>query len=536
MSLTRPLIALALVAAPAAAHAQFVDRTVVVPPPAEEAAPAEDARPPRTASAEAPARLEVRLTLSSFLYRELADDADPLVSGGAAPAGASAVRRFFGDLRGELTADRVGGGAIKVDGRLRAATLERYQGGEDEYELRALTYAHALGPAELRLGRQVIDALGATRIDGAQLTAPLSARVRLTTFAGAYPQRGSRSLTTDYPVIHAMDGSDAGRLIPVTGGAGVSYRKASYAADLGAVGVVAAADVPGATAADGRRGFVTANGYARPHPAIDLYAHGIVDVVAAGGARVTEASGGVDLWPHAAVELSLTGHHVDNEVFAIAALNQLVDPDPAAMGQVENGTAIVRVAQDAARAAASIAVAAQRFQLTVGGGYLQRPAVAVPLTGGGALTVPGARMGELTVSAFDRRAPGRLRVEASGTALVPLGDASASRSRALVGRLAIERDADAVAFTIDASAHRYRDLGAAGGCVTLDPLACLGTSTTRGLAAGALASLSAGPEWLILVDVHGGLDDTDATFGGAAVTWPRAYWLSAFARLQWRYR
>ena len=150
MSLTRALIALALVAAPAVAHAQFVDRTVVVPPPAEDA-PAEDARPPRTASAEPPAKLEVRLTLSSFLYRELADDADPLVSGGAAPAGASSVRRFFGDLRGELTADRVGGGAVRVDGRVRAATLERYQGGEDEYELRALTYAHALGPAELRL-------------------------------------------------------------------------------------------------------------------------------------------------------------------------------------------------------------------------------------------------------------------------------------------------------------------------------------------------------------------------------------------------
>ena len=47
MSLTRALIALALVAAPAVAHAQFVDRTVVVPPPAEDA-PAEDARPPRT--------------------------------------------------------------------------------------------------------------------------------------------------------------------------------------------------------------------------------------------------------------------------------------------------------------------------------------------------------------------------------------------------------------------------------------------------------------------------------------------------------
>ena len=80
------------------------------------------------------------------------------------------------------------------------------------------------------------------------------------------------------------------------------------------------------------------------------------------------------------------------------------------MGQVENGAAIVRVSQDAARASASIAVAEQRFQLTVGAGYLQRPAGVVPLTGGGALTMPGAQMGELTVSALDRRAPPGRRI------------------------------------------------------------------------------------------------------------------------------
>ena len=44
-------------------------------------------------------------------------------------------------------------------------------------------------------------------------------RLRLTTFAGAYPQRGSRSLTTDYPTLRALGGSETGRLIPVAGGA-----------------------------------------------------------------------------------------------------------------------------------------------------------------------------------------------------------------------------------------------------------------------------------------------------------------------------
>ena len=54
VSLTRPLIVVALVAAPAVARAQFVDRSVVVPPPAEDAARPDDARPPRTASRPSP--------------------------------------------------------------------------------------------------------------------------------------------------------------------------------------------------------------------------------------------------------------------------------------------------------------------------------------------------------------------------------------------------------------------------------------------------------------------------------------------------
>lgn len=537
MSLTRALVVAAVVAAPAVARAQFVDRSVVVPPPPEEPEADAGARPRRTASTtDTPSHLEVRLTLSSFLYRELGDDAAPLVTSGEAPASASPVRRFFGDLRGELTADRVGGGTVKLDGRVRAATLERYQGGGDEYQLRTAYYAHPVGAAELRLGRQLVDAVDATRVDGLAVIAPLGARLRATAFAGTYPAYGSRSVTTDYPVIHAADGSDAGRLIPVTGGAGLSYRRAAWSGDLGVVGVMARGDVPGATAADGRRGLVTAAGYARPHAAVDAYARAVVDVIATGGARVTQATGGVDVWPHPAVDLALTGHHVDNDVFAIAAKNQLVDPDPAAMGQVENRTAIVRVSQDAARLSASVGLADNRFQLTATGGYLARPAVTVPLTGGGTLTMPGARMGELTIGVIDRKSAGDTRIELTGTALVPIGEPSASRSRSILARVLVEHDGPTVQLTGDLGAHQYRDLGDSGGCMTLDPLACLGTSTVRGLDGGALLTLSAGPDWLVLLDAHGGLDDTDATFAGRAVTWPRSYWLSAFARLQWRYR
>ena len=146
MSVTRATIVAAVVlGAPAVARAQFVDRSVVVedaPPPTEAAAPT---GPETAATSGPPPKLEVRLTLSSFLYRELGDDAAPLVASGAAPATASPVRRFFGDLRGELTAERVAGGTVRVDARARATTLERYQAGDDEYEVRGDAVVRAAG-------------------------------------------------------------------------------------------------------------------------------------------------------------------------------------------------------------------------------------------------------------------------------------------------------------------------------------------------------------------------------------------------------
>src|SRR5450755_1109728 len=83
-------------------------------------------------------QLDLRLTLSSFFYRESGNDASPLVDQGAAVQNASPIRRVFGDMRFELTGD-----GLVVDARLRQTTSERYQSGADggaEYELRALAY------------------------------------------------------------------------------------------------------------------------------------------------------------------------------------------------------------------------------------------------------------------------------------------------------------------------------------------------------------------------------------------------------------
>ncbi|MEZ4402555.1 MAG: hypothetical protein R3B06_21205 [Kofleriaceae bacterium] len=521
------------------ARAQFVDRTIVVD---QAAAPAPaataDDRPETLATTDGePVPVEARLTLSSFLYRESAAAATPLVANGAAPAGASAARRLFGDLRGELTVTGVGGGALHADGRVRQTTAARYQSGAvggDEYEVRELTYARALGKLELRLGRQIVDAVGATKIDGVALAVPVG-RFTGTVFGGAYPVRGSRSVATDYQTAPSVAGGTT-PVVPLVAGGGVAYQRPTLHGDLGLAGVIAPWDVAGTTAADRQRVFVTTGGYWRPHPSVDLYQHGVVDVVASDGPRVTEASVGLDVWPTSTVTLSLSGNHVSNELYTLAARDLLAEPDPAATGQVENGTTIVRVAQDSARASASLAVAQARFQLTAGVGLHRRPGTTVIATGGAAVEFPSAAMGELTVAAVDRRSLGGTRVEASATALTPVGTAAATRSRGVSARLAVTRARRSHELTLDLTADRFVDLGDGDGCTTLDLMRCFGTATTRGLGAGGQLSLGAGRDWLVLFDLRGGVRATDARFAMADQAWPSLLWGSAFARLQWRYR
>ncbi len=81
------------------------------------AAPARADEAPSVEAAAAPDDLDLRLTLSTFLYRETGDDAAALVDQGATAANASPVQRTFGDLRMELTS-----GGLFADGRVRQTT------------------------------------------------------------------------------------------------------------------------------------------------------------------------------------------------------------------------------------------------------------------------------------------------------------------------------------------------------------------------------------------------------------------------------
>jgi hypothetical protein len=480
--------------------------------------------------------LDLRLTLSTFLFRESGSDARAIVDQGAALENASPVRRAFGDLRTELST-----GTFSLDARIRQTTSDRYQAGASaggEYELRTLAYRTGQ-TTQLSVGRQVIDAVGATRIDGVAVTRQLTDGLAATAFGGAYPALGSRSLDTDYVRARNPDGSDGSHVIPLTGGLGVAYRTPSYHGDLGAAAVRVAQDVPDATTTEKSRVLTTSSGYWRFGAPLDVYHFALLDI--AGGVRLTNGSAGVDLRPAPTVQLTASVHHVATDVLQITARNLLSDPDPSAIGVVQNNLAVLRVSQDAARAAASVALADQRFELSASGGVHRRPAVTVQLADGtGAVVFPEARSADATFAVLDRRSVGGLRAQLSASLTVPLGRAVANRARGTLVRLSASRTFAQQRGQIEADvmAERFRDVDAATGmCMTsLDAFACYGTSRTVAAQAGALASWRIGREWLVLGDLHAGYRDVRSTSIAGPIAWPHVYSIASFIRIQWRYR
>lgn len=485
-----------------------------------------------------PVDLDLRLTLSSFLYRESGDSAPAVIDQGAALQNASPVRRAFGDLRMELSVDR-----LTLDGRVRQTGAQRFQSGAtgaSEYELRTLAFRLGNKQTSLTLGRQVIDAVGATKIDGAALTRALPAGLSITAFAGAFPALGSRSVDTDYVRVRNANGTDSARLFPLTGGVGLARHTAELHGDLGLGAVYVAQQIDDTTAADRTRVFATSSGYWRPVAAVDVYHFALVDLAGGGGTHLSNGSLGVDLHPLPDLKLSGALHHVSSELAQLATRDLLADPDPSAMGIVQNHQVAVRASQDLLRAGASVALARQRFELSLSGGLRRRPALDLELADGtGALTFPETRAAEASLAVLDRRSVAGLRAALTATMAVPLGSQASNRARSTTVRLSVGRTfaEDRGQLEVDAMAERLRDGQRELACMTsANPLGCYGHATTTAAQAGALASWRASREWLVLADAHVGYHDVESTSLAGTTAWPRVFSITTFLRLQWRVR
>lgn len=488
-------------------------------------------------AAASPGDLDLRLTLSSFLFRELGDDAPPLVENGAPVPSASPVRRFFGDLRIELA-----GSGLALDARVRQTSSQRYQAGASaggEYDIRTLSFRLGSERTALVLGRQFVDAVGATKIDGIAAIRRVSPTWSATAFAGTYPQLGSRSLDTDYPAVQNPDGSEGSPLIPVAGGLGASYMRPSVHGDLGVAAVYVAQEVEGATSEEASRVFATTSGYARPARWVDVYHLGMLDLAGQDGLELTNGSLGLNVHPASNLQISASVNHVSTNILQIAARNQLADPDPTALGIVQNNIAVIRVSQDLVRAGTSLALADARFEIALSGGLHRRPAVAVELADGGSVSFPLARSADATLMVLDRRSVAGLRASATASLTFPVGDNQPNRARGAVARLAAERTfADGRGeVEVDVMAQRYEQVSSGGMCTSsLDVFACYGASKMAAAQAGVLASWQAAREWLVLVDTHVGVQDVESVSIDQQIIWPRVTSLTVFARAQWRYR
>lgn len=490
-----------------------------------------------SAQTDKPEDLDIRLTLSSFLYRQAGDDAPPLVDNSPPIENASPVRRYFGDLRIEL-ADS----GLAFDGRVRQTTSERYQsgaGGGAEYEIRTLAYKLGTARTQLTAGRQYIEAIGSTKLDGASLVQRLAKTWSGTIFAGAMPALGSRSLDTDYPGIEQEDGTTGAPLVPLAGGFGASYQTPDIHGDVGLAAVYVAQDVPGATSSETSRVFAAASGYARPARWLDIYHFALLDVAGNAGANLTNGSLGVTLHPSARLQVSASANHVSVDLLQVAAKNLLEDPDPNAIGVVQNNISIIRVSQDTVRGGASLALAESRFEVSVNGGYHRRPAVDVALADGGTLAFPSARTADATVTVLDRKSIAGLRLAASGSATFPLGNATPNSSRSTSVRVVASRpfrDGRAELAT-DVMVARFRSTIDPMACAdSLDVFACFSSSRTWAAQAGALGSYQLSREWLFLLDAHLGMQDLESRSLMGTTEFPRVLSLSMFGRAQWRFR
>lgn len=483
--------------------------------------------------------LDLRLTLSTFLFRETGADAPAIVDQGAMLGNASPVRRYFGDLRTELSA-----GGLALDARIRQTSSERYQAGASgggEYELRTLDYRLGSAATSVTIGRQFVDAVGATRIDGIAVTRKLTGGIAATLFGGAFPELGSRSLDTDYVHVRNAGGSDGALLVPITGGLGVAYQTANYHGDLGAAAVYVTQDVPNATAAEKSRVFTTSSGYWRIGAPVDIYHFALLDVAGENGVHLTNGSAGIDVRPTPGVQFTASVHHVSTDILQIAARNLLSDPDPSMIGVVQNNLAVLRISQDVARAAASVSLADQRFELSASGGVHRRPGVSVALAdGSGAAAFPEVRSADATFAILDRHSLGGLRTQLSGSLTFPVGSGAVNRARGTLVRLSAMRAfaRERGQIEADVMAERFRDVGSGTGmCMTsLDAFACYGTSTTIAAQVGALASWRIGREWMLIADAHAGYRNVHSTSIAGPMAWPKVYSLTSFIRVQWRFR
>ncbi len=505
------------------------------------------------------------LTSSTFVYSE---------SGGTAASdnqnvveNASPATRLYTDLRAQLDAKHIAGSSfdVRLDARGRLSsscdfasgdnealfgTCRTQSGlyGDNEYDLREL-YVHRTGASlDLRVGRQYVHDLAATKIDGLSAHYQASERISLLGFAGLYPARGSRSVTEDYPV-HVRDGEEQGRLMPIAGGAGGAYRFQSLYGSLGAVAIAPLADEAD-DASEPARLFVTSNGYWRPSSMLDFYHFVVVDLQGSSGGGadgLTNLSLGVNFRPVPSLRVNGAVNIVDSETLEVIAQNRLENDGNMAANVVQNHIAVTRIASHSYRLGVSASLNEQRFEVSASGQVRYRPAIDVPLVSGPSMNpddrFEASSSGEIMLAFVDRRSFLGFRLGASLLRILDIGigaDLPLGRSEATVVRLhsAKEFAEGRGQYDIDVSFLTSNDAGNSAECepLSVNPFTCFGGSEVMTLSLGGTVFYRLDIDWMLMGSANVARQDFSTTNSdNVQVDEDANLLLSGFARVAYRF-
>lgn len=448
-----------------------------------------------TAKTEKGTLIQGSIASSSFIYNESSGKLDPVLDLGTS---GSRFRRLFTELRLQTDFRHIAGGKwdARIDTRARVVnggTVQPTRGntgrtddldipiqsgfnGKNEYEVREAWIVRSGKRSDLFFGRQFITDLGALRIDGLRVDYAQSEKLTLIGFGGLYPVRGSRSITTDYPVLKDTGGNPAGRIV-VSGGAGAAYRTLNT---HGALGVVTIAPLKAETP----RVYATANGYYRAGK-IDLYHLAILDAFGEAAPALTNLSAGANYKPSQRLRVSASFNRVDTETLNVQANAFLNEPDPTVAGtqgagtRIQNETFLSRLATNAGRLGVSASLGkAQRFEVSTSANYRFRSEIELLTGNNTAVTLPAAKGVDIYLGLLDRHSFAKLRLGADVTRSFAVGNVSFHRSTMLAARLFAARELKGGRGEWEAEVGYSTTRDVAGGttCDLTNPAQCFGTS------------------------------------------------------------
>ncbi len=320
------------------------------------------------------------------------------------------------DVRARVVTSPENGSTSSVD----ANHVQSGFRGTNEYDIRELWLFRSGKRTDLVFGRQLVPDLGGVKLDGVRFDYASSRKLTLLGFGGLYPMRGSRSLSTDYPVLRGNQGEPGGRFVG-TGGLGAAYRTESTYGALGAV-VLAPFSV------EQPRVFVTSTGYYRSGSAFDVYHFALVDLYGQQGAGLTNLSAGVNYRPGPRLRVTASVNRVDVDTLAAQANAYLTEAsvDGGGANVVQNETYFRRLATNAGRVGVSAGLGRfQRFELSTAISYRYRNSVSIPVGDMTGMTsvigLQGTRGLEVWASAVDRRSVAGLRLGGDVVRTVALG-------------------------------------------------------------------------------------------------------------------